>query len=85
MQFTFGDKREANYLISVLPVTERERIFPFPSFSVTGRTLSDQEGSFSLVPKIELHALTSQDNAFTGGLRIKKAEFFSNNLNFCCS
>ena len=30
---------------------------PFPSLLVTGRTLSDQTGSFSLVPKIELHAL----------------------------
>ena len=29
---------------------------PFPSFSVTGRALSDQTGSFSLVPKNELHA-----------------------------
>ena len=29
---------------------------PFPSLSVTGRTLSDQTGSYSLVPKNELHA-----------------------------
>ena len=31
--------------------------FPFPPLSVKGSTLSDQVGSFSLVPKIELHAL----------------------------
>ena len=30
---------------------------PFPSLLVTVRTLSDQTGSFSLVPKIEVHAL----------------------------
>ena len=29
----------------------------FPSFLVTGRTLSDQPGSLSLVPKSELHIL----------------------------
>ena len=29
---------------------------PFPSLSVTGRALSDQTGSFSFVPKNELHA-----------------------------
>ena len=29
---------------------------PFPSLSVTGRTLSDQTKTFSLVPKNELHA-----------------------------
>ena len=29
---------------------------PFPSFRVTGRALSDLTGSFSLVPKNELHA-----------------------------
>ena len=28
-----------------------------PSFLVTGRALSDYTGSFSLVPKIELHSL----------------------------
>ena len=33
---------------------------PFPSFLVTGKALSDETGSFSLVPKTELQGLSNK-------------------------
>ena len=51
----------------------------FPSLSVTGRTLSDLVGNYSLVPKIELYAsnllriMTSQRCCSVGGLSKKKS------------
>ena len=47
---------------------------PFPFLSVTGRTPSDQPGSFSLVPKSELHALWR--HCIGRGAKNKKAELY---------
>ena len=47
-----------------------------PLFLVTGRTLSDQTCSFSLVPKSGLHASC----VLAGGLSIKKAESYYCNV-----
>ena len=41
--------------------------FPFPSFSVTVRTLSDQVGNYFLVPKNELHTLWRHETLYWQG------------------
>ena len=48
----------------------------FPSFTVTGRALSDETGSCSLVPKNKLHALWRHVGVILQGLSNKKAESY---------
>ena len=65
---------------------QRQMLFfpsQFPSFTVTGRALSDETGSCSLVPKNELHVSGRHVGVILkGALVIKKAEsYYSNTYN----